>query len=50
MRHAAQYFDPDAPEIIAADASWAIETSTAAIAAVDRVLSVGGLDPFATEG
>jgi hypothetical protein len=24
-RHSAQYFDPDAPPITAADAAWAIE-------------------------
>ena len=34
MRHAAQYFDPDDPEVALEDAGWAIATAKAAIAGV----------------
>ncbi|HVT71164.1 MAG TPA: hypothetical protein VHF26_25690 [Trebonia sp.] len=38
-RHSAQYFDPDAAPISEADAKWAIEKSTAALAGVTRLLA-----------
>ena len=31
MRHSAQYFDPDAPEITAEDAVWAMEAARSAL-------------------
>jgi hypothetical protein len=37
-RHSAQYFDPDAAPISNADAAWAIEKATAALAGVRRLL------------
>jgi hypothetical protein len=36
-RHAAQYFDPSAPEITPADARWAIDTATDAIDGSRRI-------------
>lgn len=45
-RNAAQYFDPDVPEIVEADASWAIETATAAIDDVRGLLSDSRLDRY----
>jgi hypothetical protein len=38
-RHSAQYFDPDAAPITKADATWAIEKATAALAGVRRLLT-----------
>lgn len=38
-RHTAQYFDPAAPPITAADASWAIEKAMAALSGVKEMLS-----------
>lgn len=38
-RHSAQYFDPDAAPITQADAGWAIEKATAALAGVRRLLA-----------
>lgn len=37
-RHSAQYFDPDAAPITAADATWAIEKASDALAGVRRLL------------
>jgi len=37
-RHSAQYFDPEAAPITRADASWAIEKATAALAGVKALL------------
>jgi hypothetical protein len=39
-RHSAQYFDPDAAPITKADAAWAIEKATAALAGVRRLLTL----------
>ena len=41
-RHAAQYFDPSAPDISEDDARWALRTAQAAVAGVAAVL---GSDP-----
>ena len=38
-RHSAQYFDPDAAPITEADAKWALEKATAALAGVRRLLT-----------
>jgi hypothetical protein len=38
-RHSAQYFDPDAAPITEADARWAIEKATAALAGVRQLLA-----------
>lgn len=38
-RHSAQYFDPDAAPIAEADARWAIEKATAALAGVRQLLT-----------
>jgi hypothetical protein len=38
-RHAAQYFDPSAPSITKADASWAIGKATEALAGVKMLLA-----------
>jgi hypothetical protein len=38
-RHSAQYFDPDAAPITNADAAWAIEKATAALAGARRLLT-----------
>lgn len=38
-RHSAQYFDPNAAPITKADAAWAIEKATAALAGARRVLT-----------
>lgn len=38
-RHSAQYFDPEAPPITKADASWAVEKATAALAGAKRLLA-----------
>jgi len=38
-RHAAQYFDPSAVPITKADAQWAIEKATAALAGAQALLS-----------
>ena len=38
-RHAAQYFDPSAPPIIKADASWAIGKATEALSGVKMLLA-----------
>jgi hypothetical protein len=46
-RHSAQYFDPNAPPITAADAAWAIEKAAAALAGARAVLAAGSLDRFA---
>jgi len=45
-RNAAQYFDPDAPEIVHADASWAIRTASDVIDSVRNVLDHGSLDIY----
>ncbi len=45
-RHNAQYFDPDAPPITAADATWAIEKAAAALVGTRTVLATGSLDSF----
>ncbi|OFW65597.1 MAG: hypothetical protein A2Z12_02165 [Actinobacteria bacterium RBG_16_68_21] len=44
-RHAAQYFDPGAPEITPADARWAIDTATGAVDGSRRINR--RLGPFA---
>lgn len=46
LRHSAQYFDPDMPEVEAADAEWAIATGRAAIDGARRVIERGSLAPF----
>lgn len=38
-RHSAQYFDPHAAPITAADASWAIEKAKAALSGVQALLA-----------
>jgi len=38
-RHSAQYFDPSAPPITKADASWAIGKATAALSGVRKLLA-----------
>lgn len=48
-RHAAQYFDPTAPPIEAADAQWAIETSRRALDGARAVLGSAALDIFLDE-
>ncbi len=45
-RHTAQYFDPDAPEITAADASWAIETARSAVDGAGVIIGSGNLARF----
>jgi len=46
-RHNAQYFDPTAAPITEADAVWAIEKATEALAGTRTLLADGALDPFA---
>lgn len=46
MRHAAQYFDPDDPELALEDAQWAIVTAKAAIGGIRRFDERGGLALF----
>jgi hypothetical protein len=45
-RHAAQYFDPSAPPITKADASWAIGKATEALSGVKMVLAASPLERF----
>jgi len=42
-RNAAQYFDPDAPEIVEADATWAIRTASKVVDCIRDVLANGSL-------
>jgi hypothetical protein len=44
-RHSAQYFDPDAAPITEADAKWAIEKATTALAGVRRLLAPPSTEP-----
>ena len=46
MRHSAQYYDPDAPEIIADDAMWAMATARSAVQGTRRIIESGGLSRF----
>jgi hypothetical protein len=46
-RHSAQYFDPAAAPITHADASWAIDKASTALAGVRRLLSEADLERFA---
>lgn len=48
-RNAAQYFDPDAPEIVEADASWAIRTATEVVDGVGSLLSSETLSLYRIE-
>ena len=41
MRHSAQYFDPDAPEITADDAVWAMEAARSALQGTRRIIGSG---------
>lgn len=45
-RHAAQYFDPSAPPLGVADAEWALEKSSGAVAGVRGLLAVDPPDRF----
>ena len=45
-RHAAQYFDPSAPPIGVADAEWALEKGSGAVAGVKKLLAVDPPDRF----
>ena len=45
-RHTAQYFDPSAPPISEADASWAIGKATAAVSGVKALLAGSPLERF----
>lgn len=45
-RNAAQYFDPDAPELTDSDARWAIDTAQDAVAAVAALLESGRVTRF----
>jgi hypothetical protein len=45
-RHTAQYFDPSAPPITEADATWAIEKAAAAVSGVEALLARTELDRF----
>lgn len=45
-RHSAQYFDPDAPDVTAADADWAIEVAGRAIAGARGIVEAGELESF----
>jgi hypothetical protein len=45
-RHSAQYFDPSAPTITAADASWAIEKAREALSGVKAILATSSLERF----
>ncbi len=45
-RHAAQYFDPDAPEITEADAAWAIDTARSAAHDTRRISLRGWIRRF----
>ena len=46
MRHSAQYFDPDVPEVAAEDAEWAIMTGKAAVEGTRRLNERGDLAHF----
>ena len=46
-RHNAQYFDPAAPPITEADATWAIGKATEALTGTRTLLDAGSLDSFA---
>ena len=46
MRHSAQYFDPDAPEITADDAVWAMGVARSALQGTRRIIGSGGLSRF----
>lgn len=46
MRHGAQYFDPDGPEVTVEDAEWAISTGKAAIGGTRRLNESGDLVLF----
>ena len=48
-RHSAQYFDPKAAPITKADAAWAIEKATAALAGVRTLLAGSPPDRFVTD-
>lgn len=45
-RHTAQYFDPQAPEITAEDALWAIETARSAVDGARLISESGNLGRF----
>jgi len=45
-RHTAQYFDPQAPEITTADASWAIKTARSAVDGARLISESGNLARF----
>ena len=45
-RHAAQYFDPSAPPITEADASWAIGKATEALSGVKMLLAGSSPERF----
>jgi hypothetical protein len=47
-RHGAQYFDPDVAAISPADASWAIEKATAALAGTRKLLADSPPDRFSS--
>lgn len=46
LRHSAQYFDPDMPEITEEDAVWAITTGRAAIDGARHIIERGSLPLF----
>jgi hypothetical protein len=45
-RHSAQYFDPSAPPLEQADATWALEVSRAAVDGVAEILRSEPLERF----
>ena len=45
-RNAAQYFDPDAPEISVEDAQWAIDLAAEVVEGVRRLLVSGAVSPY----
>ena len=46
LRHSAQYFDPDMPEVTEEDAEWAITTGRVAIDGARHLSERGSLPPF----
>ena len=46
LRHSAQYFDPDMPEVTEEDAEWAITTGGAAMDGARHISEQGSLPPF----
>lgn len=46
MRHSAQYFDPDVPEVTSEDAHWALATAKAAIEGTRGISRKGRLPLF----